>query len=78
MIYSIIIKPVIFLLISDPNKNFPLFVLLKEHIGECFWKKKKILRSSHLGTVETNPTRNHEVVGTILGLIQWIKDPALP
>ena len=28
----------------------------------------KDLRSSHSGTVETNPTRNHEVAGSIPGL----------
>ena len=25
-----------------------------------------------------NPTRNHEVVGSILGLAQWVNDPSLP
>ena len=27
--------------------------------------------------METNPTGNHEVVGSILGLAPWVKDPAL-
>ena len=34
--------------------------------------------SSCGGTAETDPTRNHEVVGLLPGLTQWIKDLALP
>ena len=35
------------------------------------------LGSSHRGTVEMNPTRNHEVSGLIPVLAQWVKDPML-
>ena len=39
--------------------------------------KTLAFQSSCHGTVEMNLTRNHEVVGSILGLTQWIKVPLL-
>ena len=33
---------------------------------------------SWLSAAETNPTKNHEVSGSIPGLPQWVKDPELP
>ena len=30
------------------------------------------------GSVETNPSRNYEVMGLIPDLLQWVKDLVLP
>ena len=47
--------------------------------GTALKKEKKILTGVPVvAQWLTNPTRDHEVVGLIPGLAQWIKYPALP
>ena len=52
---------------SNPMQTYSLYNLIK-----------LLNRSPGCGTVEMNPTRNHEVEGLIPGLVQWIEDPVLP
>ena len=40
-------------------------------------KKLYVGQSSRHGTVEMNPTRNHEMAGSTPGLVQWVKDLVL-
>ena len=43
------------------------------------WEALEIeVSSSCCGTAEMNPTRNYEVVSSIRGLAQWVKDSTLP
>jgi len=39
--------------------------------------KKKTSRSSHCGAEKMNPTRNHEVAGSIPGFARWVTDLVL-
>ena len=62
------------------SKNFPktsffIFYLIIKHITGVLRNKR--LRSSHRGSAATHLTSIHEDIGSIPGLVQWVKDPVL-
>ena len=48
------------------------------HTCESIQQLKGCLRTPRHGSAEMNLTRDHEVVGPIPGLAQWVKDLTLP
>ena len=53
------------------NLVFIFLLLSFEVFKNIYW------RSFHCGAAEMNPTSIHEDAGSIPGLTQWVKDPAL-
>ena len=50
----------------------------KTRTSEITIKNLNLLGSSRRGTVVKNPTRNHEVAGSVPALAQWVNDLVLP
>ena len=66
--------------LTSPLGIYSVFQTMKQALIFYYLENniKSSRESSCRGSVETNPTRNHEVVGSILGLTPWVKDLALP
>ena len=68
------LKIVIFLKVFQNTTRLFSFVTMRYHLTSI---RKAIIRVPVVEQWSTNPTRNHEVVGSVPALAQWVKDPAL-
>ena len=68
------------LLCPDSQEDTGLYPVLPAPLPapDPLYRLKTSWRSSHPGAVETNPTGNPEVAGSIPSLAQWVQDLVLP
>ena len=51
---------------------------LHERVGDPTFKRAEDIGVPVVAQWLMNPTRNHEVAGSVPALAQWVNDPALP